>query len=177
MQFLVDWVNKYKLAARRYTDTRTDFLGGNLATDCSMGIWGIPQMKKAGIDFSVRPAPRWPHGVNEGFDSYAFYMMANARSPAPVQKAAWKMARAYVDHAPQLYEIAGLFVPRQDVTNSPAFKTNPWAPVFMDELKLAKFSPRDRAIRAGPGGADGWQTRSWRDTSRLGRSWRTSTRR
>ena len=100
-------------------------------------------------------------------------MMANARSPAPVQKAAWKMARAYVDHAPQLYEIAGLFVPRQDVTNSPAFKTNPWAPVFMDELKLAKFSPRivpfervlaaltagrdqilegHQPVRAGPGG-------------------------
>jgi multiple sugar transport system substrate-binding protein len=68
--------------------------------------------------------------------------MANARSPASVQKLAWKMARAYVDHAPQLYQVAGLFVPRQDVTGTESFKSNSWAPLFMDELKRAKFSPR-----------------------------------
>ena len=158
MQYYADWVNKWKLGGPQYIESRIAFLDGKMGSEGSFGIWGIPQMKKAGIDFSVRPAPRWPHGVNEGFDSYAFYMMANARSPAPVQKAAWKMARAYVDHAPQLYEIAGLFVPRQDVTSSPAFKTNPWAPVFMDELKLAKFSPRivpfERVLAALTAGRD-----------------------
>jgi ABC-type glycerol-3-phosphate transport system substrate-binding protein len=85
-------------------------------------------------------------------------MMANARSPAPVQKAAWKMARAYVDHAPKLYEVAGLFVPRSDVRESAAFKSNPWAPVFMEELKVAKFSPRivpfERALAALAAGRD-----------------------
>jgi hypothetical protein len=69
-------------------------------------------------------------------------MTANARSPAPVQQLAWKMARTYLDRAPQLYEVAGLFVPRQDVADTAAFKSNPWAPLFMEELKSARFSPR-----------------------------------
>ncbi len=158
MQYYADWVNKSKLGGPQYIESRIAFLDGKMASEGSFGIWGIPQMKKANIDFSVRPAPRWPHGVNEGFDAYAFYMMANARSPAPVQKAAWKMARAYANHAPALYETAGLFVPRQDVTDSPAFKSNPWASVFMDELKVAKFAPRivpfERVLAALAAGRD-----------------------
>ena len=40
---------QYKLGGPQYTDSRTDFLGGNLATDCSFGIWGIPQVRDAKI--------------------------------------------------------------------------------------------------------------------------------
>lgn len=158
MQYYADWVNKWKLGGPQYIESRIAFLDGKMGSEGSFGIWGIPQMQNAKIDFSVRPAPRWAHGVNEGFDAYAFYMMANARSPAPVQKAAWKMARAYVDHAPQLYETAGLFVPRQDVRDSPAFKANKWAPLFMDELKVAQFAPRivpfERVLAALAAGRD-----------------------
>jgi multiple sugar transport system substrate-binding protein len=158
MQYYADWVNRWKLGGPQYIESRIAFLDGKMGSEGSFGIWGIPQMRQARIDFSVRPAPRWAHGGNEGFDAYAFYMMANARSPAPVQKAAWKMARAYVDHAPQLYEVAGLFVPRSDVRESKAFTSNPWAPVFMDELKLAKFSPRivpfERVLAALAAGRD-----------------------
>jgi ABC-type glycerol-3-phosphate transport system substrate-binding protein len=158
MQYYADWVNKWKLGGPQYIESRIAFLNGKMGSEGSFGIWGIPQVKQAKIDFSVRPAPRWAHGVNEGFDAYAFYMMANARSPSPVQTAAWKMARAYVDHAPQLYEAAGLFVPRQDVRQSAAFKSNPWAPLFMDELKVAKFSPRivpfERVLAALAAGRD-----------------------
>jgi multiple sugar transport system substrate-binding protein len=158
MQYYADWVNKWKLGGPQYIESRIAFLNGKMGSEGSFGIWAIPQMKQAKIDFSVRPAPRWAHGVNEGFDAYAFYMMANARSPSPVQTAAWKMARAYVDHAPQLYEVAGLFVPRQDVRESAAFKSNPWPSVFMDELKVAKFSPRivpfERVLAALAAGRD-----------------------
>ena len=140
MQYLVDWNNKYRLGGVQYNDTRTDFLAGNLATDCSFGIWGIPQMHDAKIDFTVQPLPRWASGGNDnGFDAYAYYMMVNARSPAPVQKAAWELARLYTDHATQLFAGAGLFVPRQDVM---AQTTDANSQVFMNELKKAKFSPR-----------------------------------
>jgi ABC-type glycerol-3-phosphate transport system substrate-binding protein len=69
-------------------------------------------------------------------------MMVNARSPAPVQTAAWKMARFFTDHAAQLFTGAGLFVPRKEVTDTPAYKSDPSAQIFIEELKKAKFSPR-----------------------------------
>ena len=124
----------------QYTDSRTDFLAGNVATDCSYGIWGIPQMHDAKIDFTVQKLPRWEHGSNDnGFDAYAYYMMVNARSAPAVQKAAWALARLYSDHAAQLFAGAGLFVPRQDVI---AQATDANSQVFLNELKKAKFSPR-----------------------------------
>lgn len=142
MQFYADWTRTWKLGGPQYIESRIAFLDGQMGAEGTFGIWGIPQMEQAKLDFSVHPAPRFAKGTNVGFDAYAFYMMANARSPKPVQQAAWKMARAYVDHAPELFERAGLFVPRQDVIDTQAFKTNRWAPVFLDELKIAKFSPR-----------------------------------
>ena len=142
-QYYQDWVNKYRLGGPQYTDTRTDFLGGQLATDCSFGIWGIPQMVSAKIDWSVHPAPRWEHAVSDnGIDAYAYYMMVNARSSPAAQKAAWKLVRFYTDHAAQLFAGAGLFVPRKEVTESEAYKANSAAPFFLAELKKAQFSPR-----------------------------------
>ena len=139
-QFLVDWVNKYKLGGPQYTDTRTDFLGKNLATDCSFGIWGIPQMHDAKINFTVRPLPRFADSnVDEGFDAYAYYMMVNARSSPAQQKAAWAFVRMFTDHAVDLFKGAGLFVPRQDVI---PLASEPDSLVFLNELKKAKFAPR-----------------------------------
>ncbi len=140
MQYLVDWVSKYRLGGPQYTDSRTDFLGGKLATDCSFGIWGIPQMHDAKIDYTVKPAPRFADAKNDnGFDAYAYYMMVNARAAPAVQKAAWKMARLYIDHAVQLFTGAGLFVPRAEVM---AKTGDPDSQVFLTELKKAQFSPR-----------------------------------
>ena len=142
-QYFQDWANKCRLGGPQYTDRRTEFLAGSLATDCSFGIWGIPQMESAKIDWSVHPAPRWTDAVSDnGIDIYAFYMMVNARSSPAAQKAAWKLARFYTDHAAELFAGAGLFVPRKEVTESEAYKTNPAAPFFLAELKKAKFSPR-----------------------------------
>ena len=141
--YFQDWANKYRLGGPQYTDARTDFLGGRLATDCSFGIWGIPQMAAAKIDWSVHPAPRFEGAVSDnGIDIYAFYMMVNARSSPAAQKAAWKLVRFYTDHAAELFAGAGLFVPRKDVTDGEAYRNNPAAPFFLAELKKARFSPR-----------------------------------
>ncbi|MGA8196153.1 MAG: extracellular solute-binding protein [Acetobacteraceae bacterium] len=143
MQYWADWANKLRLGGPQYTDSRTDFLAGRLATECSFGIWGVPQMKDARIDYTVKPAPRFSDAVSDnGFDAYAYYMMVNARSSAATQKAAWKLARAYTDHAADLFTGAGLFVPRKEVMALPAYKADPTSAVFIDELKKAKFSPR-----------------------------------
>jgi ABC-type glycerol-3-phosphate transport system substrate-binding protein len=66
----------------------------------------------------------------------------NARSSPAAQKAAWKLVRFYTDHAEELFAGAGLFVPRKEVTESEAYKSNPAAPFFLAELKKAQFSPR-----------------------------------
>ena len=143
MQYWADWANRRRLGGPQYTDSRTDFLAGRLAMECSFGIWGVPQMKDAKIDYTVKPAPRFADAVSDnGFDAYAFYMMVNARSPAVTQKAAWKLARSYVDHATDLFTGAGLFVPRKEVMDLPSYKADPTSAVFIEELKKAKFSPR-----------------------------------
>jgi multiple sugar transport system substrate-binding protein len=139
-QFLVDWVNKYKLGGPQYTDTRTDFLGKKLATDCSFGIWGLPQMHDAKVNYTVKPLPRFTDSkVDEGYDAYAYYMMVNARSSPAQQKAAWEFARMFIDHAAQLFKGAGLFVPRQDVMS---LASDADSMVFLNELQKAKFAPR-----------------------------------
>ena len=143
MQYWVDWANKWKLGGPQYTDSRTDFLAGKLATDCSFGVWGMPQMADAKIDYTVKPVPRWADATHDnGFDAYAYYMMVNARSPAAVQKAAWKFVRMFTDDAAELFTGAGLFVPRKEVTDLPLFRTNPSVQVFLAELKTAQFTPR-----------------------------------
>jgi len=140
VQYFVDWANKYKLGGPQYTDARTEFLGGKLATSCDFGIWGVPQVRDAKIDFTVLPLPRWAGAKNDnGFDAYAYYMMANARSAPAVQKAAWKFIRAFSDHAEELFTGAGLFTPREDVMSHTGDANSQ---VFLSELKKAKFSPR-----------------------------------
>ena len=68
-------------------------------------------------------------------------MMVNARSTPANQKAAWKYARMYLDRSVELFEKAGLFVPRQEVLTSPGYKSDPNIGLIVDELKKAKFAP------------------------------------
>ena len=120
----------------------SDFLGGRLGTECSFGLFGIPQMKTANLQYTIKPAPRFADAASDnGFDAYAFYMMVNARSTPANQKAAWKYARMYLDRSVELFEKAGLFVPRQEVLDSPGYKSDPNIGLIVDELKKAKFAP------------------------------------
>ena len=139
---MVDYVNKYRLGGPQYGDSRSDFLAGRLGMECSFGLFGIPQMKTANLQYTVKPAPRWADATSDnGLDAYAFYMMVNARSTPANQKAAWKYARMYLDRSVELFEKAGLFVPRQEVLSSPGYKSDPGIGLIVDELKKAKFAP------------------------------------
>jgi multiple sugar transport system substrate-binding protein len=142
VQYMVDLVNKYRLGGPQYGDSRSDFLAGRLATECSFGLFGIPQMKTAKLEYTIKPAPRFADAASDnGFDAYAFYMMVNARSAPANQKAAWKFARMYVDRAVELFDKAGLFVPRQEVMKSPGYTSDPGIGLIVEELKKAKFTP------------------------------------
>jgi len=142
VQYMIDHVNKYRLGGPQYGDSRADLLAGRLGAECSFGLFGIPQMKTANLSYTIRPAPRFADAVNDnGFDAYAFYMMVNARSAPANQKAAWKYARMYLDRSVELFEKAGLFVPRQEVLTSPGYKSDPNIGLIVDELKKAKFAP------------------------------------
>jgi len=142
VQYMVDYANKYRLGGPQYGDARSDFLGGRLGTECSFGLFGIPQMKTANLQYTIKPAPRFADAASDnGFDAYAFYMMVNARSTPVNQKAAWKYARMYLDRSVELFEKAGLFVPRPEVLASPGYKSDPNIGLIVDELKKAKFAP------------------------------------
>ena len=142
-QYWADWANKWKLGGPQYTDSRTAFLAGDLATECSMGIWGAPQIEAAKIEYTAFPAPRWKDAKSDnGFDAYAFYLMVNSKSSPEVQKAAWKFARFYTDHGIEFFQKAGLFVPTPDLVDSDDVKKNTTVPVYLQELGKAAFSPR-----------------------------------
>jgi hypothetical protein len=142
VQYMIDHVNKYRLGGPQYGDSRADLLAGRLGTECSFGLFGIPQMKTANLQYTIKPAPRWADATNDnGFDAYAFYMMVNARSAPANQKAAWKYARMYLDRSVELFDKAGLFVPRQEVLTSKGYTSDPGIGLIVDELKKAKFAP------------------------------------
>ena len=142
MQYMVDYVNKYRLGGPQYGDARSDFLAGRLGTECSFGLFGIPQMKSANLQYTIKPAPRCADATSDnGFDAYAL-LHDGQRALAPAnQKAAWKYARMYLDRSVELFEKAGLFVPRQEVLTSPGYKSDPGIGLIVDELRKAKFVP------------------------------------
>ncbi|MBA4467111.1 hypothetical protein FHK98_17780 [Cylindrospermopsis raciborskii CS-506_A] len=45
----------------------------------------------------------------------------------------------FVDRSAELFDKAGLFVPRQEVLQSQGYKADPGIAVIVDELKKAKF--------------------------------------
>ena len=150
--YFQDWANKYRLGGPQYTDSRTEFLGGRLGTDCSFGIWGIPQMAAAKIDWSVHPAPRFEGAASDnGIDAYAYYMMVNARSSPAAQKAAWKLVRFYTDHVAELFAGAGLFVPRKEVMESEGYKTNPGRTVLPRGAQEGTLLTARHGLRPGAG--------------------------
>jgi multiple sugar transport system substrate-binding protein len=142
MQYWSDWVNKYKLGGPQYTASRDAFLAKELATECTFGSWGKGQFQTAKVDYAFFPAPRWKDGpVDTGFNSYAYYMMVNAKTDEAKRAAAWKFANYYASQAVRLYEIAGLFTTVPAVAQLDSFKADPNNELFRSELKKAKFSP------------------------------------
>jgi len=143
MQYWSDWVNKYKLGGPQYTPSRDAFLAKELATECTFGSWGKGQFKEAKIDYAFFPAPRWENGpVDTGFNSYAYFMMVNAKSPSANQAAGWKFTNFYASHAVELYEVAGLFTTAPEVAQLASYKADPNNEIFREELQKAMVSPR-----------------------------------
>ncbi len=140
MQYLVDWVNKYKLGGPQYTDSRTDFLGGNLATDCSFGIWGIPQMRDAKIDYTVKPLPRFADAKN---DNGLRCLRVLHDGQRPVRAGG---AEGGLEAGAALHQSRGAAVHRRRAVRAAPGgdcqdrrRRQPGVP---DELKKAKFGPR-----------------------------------
>lgn len=143
MEYWSAWANEHRLGGPQYTGSRDAFLAGELATECSFGNWGVPQMEEAGIDYTIHPVPRWSDAVNDnGFDKYGYYFLVNAHSDPEVQEAAWRLAGFLADHPAAYFEEAGLFQPRIDFVESEAFQANDVMPVFFEEMEKSFFSPR-----------------------------------
>ena len=143
MQYWNDWVNVDQLGGPQYTGSRDAFLAGDLAMECSMGYPFIPQLREAGIDFSIHPLPRWQGAVSDnGSDVYGYFIMVNARSKPDVQAAAWSLARFLTDHPAEYFQTAALLQPKADFMASDVMANDQLLQVFMAELEKSKFMLR-----------------------------------
>jgi multiple sugar transport system substrate-binding protein len=143
MQYWNDWANTWMLGGAQYTDDRTDFLGGALATVCSTGNWFAPQADDAEIDYTIHRIPRWEEASNDnGFASYGYMFVVNSQSAPEIQAAAWKLAGYLTSFPDEYLDVAGLLQPKKDFVESEAFQENPIMPVFVDELSVDIFNPR-----------------------------------
>ena len=141
-EFLAAWVNEEKLGGPQYTPSRDAFRSGELATECSFGIWVAAELRDRGFDYTFFPAPRFENGVSDnGLDAYFFYLMVNSNSEPEVQSAAWQFARFYTDYAVELYSEAGLFSTQPEAVEA-AIAADPDIQLFLDELETSGFSPR-----------------------------------
>ncbi|MCF6108427.1 extracellular solute-binding protein [Mesorhizobium muleiense] len=142
-QYWADWANKYRLGGSQYPYSREAFYAGEIATDCSIGIWGVPLMAQNKIDFSVFPVPRWSDAKSDnGFGNYAYYLMVNKRSTPEVQAAAWKFARFYTTYQAKLFTDAGLFVPAPETIALDAAKSTAGMDVYLSEFSKSFFPAR-----------------------------------
>ena len=59
-----------------------DFLAGRLGMECSFGLFGIPQMKTANLQFTVKPAPRWADADPAQISTDRLTISVSTRKPA-----------------------------------------------------------------------------------------------
>lgn len=165
VEYWDNWANEWNLGGPQYVGSRDAFLAGELATECSFGNWGIPQMEDAGVDWSVHKAPQWENGVNNSYlDVYAYFFMVNSRSSEEVQQAAWKLAGFLLEHPDRYFAEGGLFQPRKSFVQSEGFQADPVMPLFFEQMATSFYPPlivgwnetadalanaRDRVVIAG----------------------------
>jgi len=143
MQFLADWVNKYKLGGPAYHYSQETFLTGTVATDGTNGSWGIPGMKDAHIDFVLRKLPTYKNHKNPNYmDTYAYFHMVSSRAKPEVQKAAWQLAYFLSQHPEDYLAQAGLLQPKKVLIQSKTFKDDPYLGVFLEEMQVNYYLPR-----------------------------------
>lgn len=143
MQYWSDWVNEYNLGGPQYTDSRNAFWNQELAIECTEGNWAIPILEENGIDWSVHPVPRWADAVSDnGFAVYAYFYQVNQYADPAAQEAGWRLARFLTDHPTEYFNVAGLFQPRVEYTNSEEFLNDPVMPLFFEEMSKSLPHPR-----------------------------------
>jgi multiple sugar transport system substrate-binding protein len=144
MQYWVDWANKHQLGGPAYWGGQVDdFVAEKVAIECDMGSWARPAVLDAGIDYLVKPVPRWKDAKNQNhFDIYAYFHMVNSRSAPEIQRAAWKLAYFLDSHPAEYLEHTGLLQARKEVLESEVFKQEPFLNVFLDEMTVSMYSPR-----------------------------------
>ncbi|MHB0875547.1 MAG: extracellular solute-binding protein [Anaerolineae bacterium] len=143
MQYLADWVNKYKLGGPGYQLSRDAFTAGSLATEGTFGSWGVPGLKEANIEFIIRKLPTFANATSKNyFDTYAYFHMVNARATPEVQAAGWKLAYSLSQHGEDYLTNAGLLQPKKTLIESDAYTSDPYLAVFLEEMQTNYYLPR-----------------------------------
>jgi len=141
MQYWKDWVERE--GGPQYPTDQSVPQTGTVASWAHTGSWARPGLLEAGIEYTVHPVPRWKDAVNNnGFDTYAYFHMVNAKSPDPVKRAAWQLAWFLDSHPVRYLDSTGLLQPQKKVEQSKVFQEIPFLDVFLNEMKVSMYSPR-----------------------------------
>jgi multiple sugar transport system substrate-binding protein len=140
-QLWKDWVDE-GLGGPGYQTARAGFNAGAVAMCPSFGSWARPGILEGGIEYSVRPTPRWEDAtVDMGCYTYAYFHMVNARSSDAVKRAAWQLAWYLDSHPVRYLESTGLLQPKNEILGSAVYQNSPFLDVFLDEMLKGRYAP------------------------------------
>ena len=160
MAYWRDWAGAWALGGPRYKDSRSAFLTGELATECSFGVWGAQQIEAAGVNWSAHPAPRWEGAVEDnGLALYADFLMVNAGAPPPAQRAAWQLAGFLLGYPERYFTEAGHLQPRADWVNDERFQPDALMQLALREMAVSFYPPRVPGFMAAAGRLAAGRTR------------------
>jgi len=146
LQYWADWGLKSKLGSPAMPLPGSTFNDETLAMWAS-GAWFAPGVLKANPalynDMTIKPFPRWKDKkYDHGTHVYGYAMLVSSQAPKDVQAEAWKLAWFFSSYPVEHLAAGGLFQPKKDFVESPAFKNFkdiPAMDVFLDDMKKSTY--------------------------------------
>jgi ABC-type glycerol-3-phosphate transport system substrate-binding protein len=146
LQYWADWGQKNQLGSPKLPVPGNTFYEETLAMWAS-GSWYAPGVKMRNEalfnDLTVKPFPRWKDKkYDHGTHVYGYAMMVSSQVAKEVQTEAWRAAWFFSGYPIEHLAAGGLFQPKKDFVESPAFKTFKDVPsmdVFLDDMKKSTY--------------------------------------
>ncbi len=146
LQYWADWGLKNQLGSPKLPIPGSTFYEETLAMWAS-GSWYAPGIKTRNEplfnDLTVKPFPRWKDKkYDHGTHAYGYAMLVSSQVPKDVQAEAWRLAWFFSGYPIEHLSAGGLFQPKKDFVESPAFKTFKDVPsmdVFLDDMKKSTY--------------------------------------
>lgn len=153
LQWWADWSQKYQLGSPKLPLPGSTFYEEKLAMWAS-GSWYAPGVRTNNPalfeDMTVKPFPRWKDKkYDHGTHVYGYAMLVSSQVSRDVQAEAWRLAWFFSSYPADHLAAGGLFQPKRDFVESPAFKAFkdiPFLDVFLDDMKKSTYHAKTPAF-------------------------------